>query len=153
MTSNMPYTKVIRWRIRLLWLALVAMLVFMVVIGELGLRSSRVITGFAYECGSFLYFVGLFYIIGRIIINNKLLKDRLRMKEQQLHERDEWRQHLHRMSGGYVMDAILVLHYVAAVAASCWDNTAFYVAFVLLVATALIKLAAEIAYGKGWIHT
>ena len=60
MTSNMPYTKVIRWRIRLLWLALVSMLVFMVAIGELGLRSSQVITGFAYDCGNFLYWCGLF---------------------------------------------------------------------------------------------
>ena len=152
MTSNMPYTKVIQRRIRLLWLALAAMLIFMVVIGELGLRSSQVITGFAYDCGNFLYWCGLFYIIGRIIINKKLLKDRLRLKEQQLRERDEWRQHLHRMSGGYVMDATLVVHYVAAVAASCWNNTAFYVAFTLLATAALLKLVAEIAYGKGWIH-
>ena len=150
MTFNMPYAKVIQWRIRLLWLALAAMLVFMVVIGELGLRSSRVITGFAYDCGNFLHWCGLFYIIGRII-NKKLLKDRLRLKAQQLREKDEWRQHLHRMSGGWVMDAMLTLTYIAAVAASCCDNTAFYTAFALLVAAALLKLIAEIAYGKGWI--
>ena len=132
--------------------ALVAMLVFMVVIGELGLRSSRVITGFAYECGSFLYWRGLFYIIGRIIINKRLLKDRLRMKEQQLRERDEWRQYLHRMSGGWVMDTMLALAYIAAVTASCCDNKAFYTAFALLTAAALLKLIAEIGYGKGWIH-
>ena len=110
MTCKKPYTKIIQRRIRLLWLALFGMLVFMVVIGVLGLHSSKVITGFAYDCGNFLYWCGLFYIIGRIIINKKLLKDRLRLKEQQLRERDEWRQHLHRMSGGWVMDAMLVLH-------------------------------------------
>ena len=152
MTCKKPYTKIIQRRIHLLWLALFGMLVFMVVIGELGLRSSKVITGFAYDCGNFLYWCGLFYIIGRIIINKKLLKDRLRLKEQQLRERDEWRQHLHRMSGGWVMDAMLVISYLAAVAASCWSNETFYVAFGLLVSAALLKLAAEIAYGKGWIR-
>ena len=153
MTSNMPYTKVIRWRIRLLWLALVAMLVFMVVIGELGLRNSQVITGFAYDCGNFLYWCGLFYIIGRIIINKKLLKDRLRLKEQQLRERDEWRQHLHRMSGGYVMDVFLVIGWIASIAASCYSNEAFYAAYGLLFIAALLKGGAYLAFYKGWIHT
>ena len=151
MTCKKSYTKIIQRRIRLLWLALFGMLVFMVVIGELGLRSSRVITGFAYDCGNFLYWCGLFYIIGRIIINKKLLKDRLRLKEQQLRERDEWRQYLHRMSGGWVMDAMLMLCYIAAIAASCHSNETFYVAFGLLVIAALLKLAAEVAYGKGWL--
>lgn len=151
MTCKTSYTKKIQWRIRLLWLALAAMLVFMVVIGELGLHSSKVITGFAYTAGNFLYWLGLFYIIGRIIINRKLLKDRLRLKEQQRHERDERNQYLHRMSGGWVMDVMLVLCYIAAVAGSCWSNETFYVAFGLLVCAALLKLAAEIAYGKGWL--
>ena len=150
MTSNMSYTKVIKWRIRLLWLALIAMLVFMVVIGETGARDSRVITGMAYDWGNFLYWLGLFYIIGRIIINKKLLKDRLRLKEQQLRERDEWRQHLHRMSGGWVMHTMLVIAYIAAVTTSCYDTKAFYTAFGLLVVAALLKLVAEIGYGKGW---
>ena len=153
MICNMTYTKRIQWRIRLLGLALIGMLIFMVVIGELGLHSSRVVTGFAYTGGDLLYWTGFFYIIGRIIINCKLLKDRQRLKEQQLRERDERNQHLHRMSGGWVMDATLVLCYIAAVAASCWSNETFYVAFGLLVGAALLKLAAEIAYGKGWIRT
>ena len=82
MTSKINYTKTIQWRIRFLWLALLAMLVFMVVIGELGLHSSRVVTGFAYEGSSFLYWCGLFYIIGRIIINKKLLKDYCKFLQQ-----------------------------------------------------------------------
>jgi len=151
MTSKQPYTHIIKWRIRLLWLAVVGMLIFMVLIGELGLRSSRVVTGFAYDCGNFLYWCGLFYLIGRIILNHKLLKDRLRLKEQKLRELDERNQYLHRMSGGWVMDAMLALCYIAAVVTSCWSNETFYVAFGLLVAAALLKLIAEIAYGKGWL--
>lgn len=151
MTSKMSYTKTIQWRIRFLWLALIAMLIFMVFIGITGARDSRIITGIAYDWGNFLYWLGLFYIIGRIIINKKLLKDRLRLKEQQLRERDEWRQYLHRMSGGWVMDAMLVITYIATVTTSCYDNHAFYAAFGLLVCAALLKLTAEIAYGKGWL--
>ena len=151
MTCKKTYAAVIRQRIRLLWLALLAMLVFMVVIGELGLRSSQVITGFAYDCGNFLYWCGLFYIIGRICLNKKLLKDRQRLKAQQLREFDERNRYLHRMSGGWVMDAYLVIAYIAAVTASCCSNQAFYAAFGLLTAAALLKLVAEIGYGKGWI--
>ena len=149
MTCKMPYTKKVQWRLRLLWLALAAMLIFMVMIGELGLRSSKVVTGFAYTLGGVMYWAGLFYIIGRIIINNKLLKDRLRLKEQQLRERDERNQHLHRMSGGWVMDAMLVVCYLSAVAASCWSNETFYVAFGLLVCAALLKGGAYWAYSTG----
>ena len=57
------------------------------------------------------------------------------------------------MSGGWVMDIMLALAYIAAVTASCCDNKAFYTAFALLTAAALLKLIAEIGYGKGWIHT
>lgn len=151
MTCKMNYPKIIQWRIRFLWLALIGMLIFMVVVGEFGARDSRIVTGFAYKWGGLLYWVGLFYIIGRIIINKKLLKDRLRLKEQQRRERDEWRQYLHRMSGGWVMDVMLVISYLAAVAASCWSNEAFYAAFGLLVIAALLKLITEVAYGKGWL--
>ena len=152
LTCKKPYTRVIQHRIHCLWLALIAMLIFMVLIGELGLHSSKIITGFAYDCGNFLYWCGLFYIVGRIIINNNLFKDRLRLKEQQRRELDERNQYLHRMSGGWVMDTMLALAYIAAVTASCCDNKAFDTAFALLTAAALLKLIAEIGYGKGWIH-
>lgn len=102
--------------------------------------------------GNILYWTGLFYLIGRIIINRKLLRDRLRLKEKQLQEYDERNQYLHPMSGGWVMDSMLVISYIAAVAASCYDNRAFYAAFGLLVTAALLKGVAEIAYGKGWLR-
>ena len=151
MTFNMPYAKVIQWRIRLLWLALTAMLVFMVVIGELGLRSSRVMSDFTARTSNVFYWWGMIYIIVRIVMNKKLLKDRLRLKEQQLRERDEWRQHLHRMSGGYVMDVFLVIGWIASIAASCYSNEAFYTAYGLLFIAALLKGGAWLAFSKGWI--
>lgn len=153
MTCKTSYQNLIRWRIRLLWLALTAMLVFMVYIGETGRRDSRVITGIAYNLGNLLYWAGLICIIARIVINRKLLHDRLRLKAQQLREWDEGRQHLHRMSGGWVMDAMLVVSYIAAVTASCYDNAAFYAAFGLLAAAALLKVGAHLAYSRGWLRT
>lgn len=151
MTCKMSYQNVIRWRIRFLWLALIAMLVFMVFIGETGRRDSRIVTGIAYDWGNLLYWAGLIFIIARIVINRKLLKDRLRMKERQLREWDEGRQYLHRMSGGFVMDAMLAVSYIAAVTASCYNNEAFYAAFGLLACAALLKGGAYLAYSKGWI--
>lgn len=151
MTCKMNYARLIKWRIRLLWLAFIAMLIFMVIIGEIGARDSRIVTGLAYTLGGQMYWFGLIYVIVRLVINKKLLKDRLRLKEQQLRERDERNQHLHRMSGGWVMDVMLVISYLAAVAASCWSNEAFYAAFGLLVIAALLKFFAVLAYGKGWL--
>lgn len=151
MTCKMNYQNVIRWRIRFLWLALIAMLVFMVFIGETGRRDSRIVTGIAYDWGNLLYWAGLIFIIARIVINRKLLKDRLRMKERQLREWDEGRQYLHRISGGFVMDAMLAVSYIAAVTASCYNNEAFYAAFGLLACAALLKGGAYLAYSKGWI--
>ena len=152
MTSKQPYTQIIKWRIRLLWLALAAMLVFMVVIGELGLRSSRIMSDFTARTSNVFYWWGMLWIIFRIVMNKKLLKDRLHLKEQQLRERDEWRQHLHRMSGGWVMDVFLVIGWVASIAASCYSNEAFYAAYGLLFIAALLKGGAYLAYDKGWLR-
>ena len=151
MTSNTPYTKVIRWRIRLLWLALAGMLAFMVFIGETGARDSRMMSAFTAGASNAFYWLGMVWIIVRIVANKKLLRDRLRLKAQQLRERDELRQHLHRMSGGWVMDIFLVLAWLTAIVASCYSNEAFYTAYALLVAAALLKVGAWLACSKGWL--
>ena len=56
------------------------------------------------------------------------------------------------MSGGWVMDAMLAIAYIAAVTASCYDNAAFYAAFGLLIAAALLKAGAYLAYSRGWLR-
>ena len=151
MTCKLRYTQRIRLRICLLWLALAAMLIFMVAAGEMGLRDSRIITGFAYSCGNLMFWGGLVFIIARIVINRRLLRDRLRLQEQQLQELDERNRYLHQMSGGPVMDATLLLAYAGAVTASCFSTDAFYAAFGLLVCAAVLKAGAYLALAKGWI--
>ncbi len=151
MMRKISYTTQIRWRLRLLWLALAAQLVLMVIIGEMGLRDSRVITGFAYSCGNLMFWAGMIFLIARIVINRRLLRDKLRLKEQQLLERDERNRYLHQMSGGWVMDALLLLAYIGAVVGSCTEVAAFYTAFGLLVCAAILKGGAYLAYSKGWL--
>lgn len=151
MTCKLSYTQSIRWRIRLLWAALAAMLIFMVCIGEAGLRDSRVITGLAYTGGNLLYWGGLAWIIFRIAVNRRMLRDRARLKAQQLLEWDERNQHIHRMSGGWVMDAVLLMCYLATVVASCCNMAAFYAAFGLLTCAALLKAGAVWAYSRGML--
>jgi len=153
MMHKLSYTKRIRWRIRLMWLALAAMLVFMVVAGEVGLRDSRVITGFAYGCSNLMFWGGLFFLIARIIANRRLLRDRLRLKERQLNEQDERNRFLHQASGGIAMDATLLLAYVGAVIASCISPDAFYAAFGLLICAACIKAVLWLACARGWLPT
>lgn len=151
MTCKLTYPQQIRWRLRLLWLALAAQLVLMVVIGEMGLRDSRVITGLAYTGGSMMFWGGMIFLIARIVVNRRLLRDKLRLKEQQLLERDERNQYLHHMSGGWVMDALLILAYVGAVIASCCSVEAFYAAFGLLACASALKGGAYMAYSRGWL--
>ena len=151
MTSNTPYTKVIQWRIRLLWLVLAILLIIMIVAGETGGRDTRFMSRFTAQGGYVLYWWGMIWVVIRIVMNKKLLKDRLRLKAQQLRERDELRQHLHRMSGGWVMDVFLVLAWLTAIIASCYSNEAFYAAWALLAAAALLKGGAYLAYSKGWV--
>lgn len=151
MKHNTSYTKMIRWRIRLLWLALAGMLVFMVLIGETGARSSLLMSDFTAKTSNALYWGGMIYIIYRIVVNKKLLHDRNRLKEQQHRERDEFHQHLHRMSGGWVMDLYLTLCWITAIVTSCYSNEAFYAAFGLLTAAVLIKGFAYIAGNNGWL--
>ena len=153
MKYNLTYPQQIKWRIRLLWAALAAMLILMVVIGEMGLRDSRVVTGYAYTCSNQMFWGGMIYIVARIIINKRRLQDRQKLKAQQLRERDERNQYLHRMSGGCAMDAMLLITYVASVIAGCFSNAAFYTAASLLLCAVLLKSAAYLAYSHAFART
>ena len=70
-----PYTQRLRWRVRLLWLAIAAMLVYMVVVAELGGGDSRKITRFADMVSDILFFGGLVWLGCRIARTQKLLKN------------------------------------------------------------------------------
>lgn len=105
------YSEKIRWRIRISWVILLLMIVYMIVVAELGGGDSRIVTDLADMAGDIIFFGGIIYVISMIIHNRKLLKNRLLLKEQHLTEQDERNQYLHDKSGGTVMDILmLILH-------------------------------------------
>ena len=65
------YTDRIRWRIRLLWVLIFAMLVYMVVVVELGGGDSRRMTELAAVTSRIIFFGGLIYVGTRIHHNRK----------------------------------------------------------------------------------
>ena len=65
--KHLTYTREIQWRIRALWLLLTGMLVYMVLIAELGGGDSRMMTPLADKFSRIVFFGGLGYVIGRIL--------------------------------------------------------------------------------------
>ncbi len=139
---QLTYTEKIRWRIRVLWLTILCMLVYMVVVVELGGGDSRVMSRLANVISDLIFFGGLAYILSRIIHNNKLLKNRMLLKEQMRSEQDERNQYLHSKSGGIVLDVLLLCLLLITLTASLFHMAAFYTAVSVLVLAIFLKLGA-----------
>lgn len=137
--DEMSFSQKIAWRVRLLWALLVGMLIYMVAVAELGGGDSRIMTPLADNASRLIFFGGLIYVGYRIRYNKKLLRDRLKMKAQQMKEQDERNQYLHDKSGGLVVDILLVLLLIAACTAALFDMSAFYMAYAILLAAAALK--------------
>ena len=123
------YPQTIRWRIRVLWLVLAALAIYMIVGVALGGGDSRVITRFGDMVGDILLFGGMVYVICRIIHNKRLLKHREEMKEQQRQELDERNCYLHEKSGGVVMDVLLIAFMAATMTAAYFNTVVFTLLF------------------------
>lgn len=145
-SDSLTYTQKIRLRIRFLWLALILMLVYMVVVSELGGGDSRMMTDLATTVSKVLFFGGMVYLIARIVHNKKLLQNRLRMKEQMRNEQDERNQYLHDKSGGTVLDLLLIVELFVTVTAALFNMPAFYTALCLLLVTLFLKITAYLFY-------
>ena len=81
-SEKLSYTDKIKWRIRISWMVLVAMLIYMFIVGETGGGDSGIMTDLANTASSVIFFGGMIYIIAGIVHNKKILKNRLLMKEQ-----------------------------------------------------------------------
>ena len=142
--TGMPYTQRLRWRVRLLWLAIAAMLVYMVVVAELGGGDSR----FADMVSDILFFGGLVWLGCRIARTKKLLKNQQLRSRQRLEEQDERNRYLHDKTGGVVLDLLLYLLVLVTVTAGLFDTAAFYTAFSVLAAAVVLKGAAWWVYSR-----
>lgn len=131
-SEHLSYTEKIKWRIRLLWILLIAMLVYMVIIGETGGGDSRIMTKLANIVSRVIFFGGFIYVIYRIVSLKNLLKNRLLLKEQMRLEQDERNQYLHDKSGGIVVDLLLIVQLFVTVTTALYNMTAFHVSVALL---------------------
>lgn len=135
------YTDKIKRRIRFLWIVVVAMLAYMVFVGETG-GDSRIMTDFAEAVSRILFFGGLIYVLCRIAHNKKLLKNRMLLKEQMQQEQDERNQYLHDKSGGTVLDILLLFLLFVTETAALFNMAAFYVSVLILSVAILLKVIA-----------
>lgn len=148
--AKAPCEKRIRRRIALWWCVIIALLAWMIIVGETG-GDSRMMTDLAERMGRILYFGGMIYAACRIRWNRKLLADRMLLKEQAIRERDEYNRALHLHSGGIAMDAVLIILYLATMTAAFYSMPAFYMAYGLLLTAAAIKGGLYLAHVRGWL--
>ena len=142
------YTKKIHRRIWALWGILLFMLVYMVVVGELGGGDSRFMTPLADLVSRVIFFGGMICVIWRLIYNKKLLKDRQLLQQQRLLEQDERNQYLHSASGGIVMDILLFVLLFVTCTAAMFSMEAFYAVFTVLVVAVGLKVGVYFIYRK-----
>ncbi len=149
--TKMKFADQIKWRIRILWCMVIALLAYMVIVSETGGGDSRIQTRLAETLGSMMFFGGLIWTGWRIHYHKKLLADRLRLKAQALAERDEYTRMLHLRSGGPVMDAMLLILYIATMTAAMYNMDMFHMAYGLFLAAAALKGGMYWAVSKGWV--
>lgn len=124
---------------------LVLMLIYMVVMGELG-GDSRVMTDLANTISDFIFLGGIIYTTTRIVHNKKLLKNKLLLKEQLQSEQDERNQYLHDKSGGIALDLLLIFQLFITVTTALLNMPAFYTALTLLLITLFLKAGLYLFY-------
>ena len=144
--KRMPYAQIIRWRIRVSYALLALMLAYMVLVAEMGGGDSRKMTDLASAVSRLLFFGGV--VVSRIVHNKRLLRDRARLREQQMREQDERNQYLHDKSGGAALDILLVLLLFATVTAALFSMAAFSAVFPLLLVALAIKGGLYALYSR-----
>ena len=147
--KQLTYSDKIRWRIRALWLLLFFMLVYMVVIGEMHLGDSRIMTTLADDVSRIIFFGGMIWVIYKIIRSKKLLKNQYLLKREMKNELDERNRYLHDKSGGIVWDIMFVSLLFVTLTTSLTNMPAFYTSFTLLCVAVILKLVTYFVY-KGY---
>lgn len=146
--KNRSFTDKVKSRIRILWGILILMLIYMVVVGELGLGDSRFMTQLAETVSRIIFFGGLLYVIILIIHNKKLLNNRVLLLEQERNKLDERQQFLHDKSGGIIVDILLLLLLFVTCTTALCNMPAFYTALSILLITIALKVLSYIIYNK-----
>ena len=127
-----PFSEVVRRRNRILTAVLLLMVIYMIVVGELGLGDSRMMNRAAEMVSRGIFFGGIIWIAVRIAQNRKMLRDRSLLKEKLLAEKEEMRHAAHEKSGGAVWDAVCICQLFVTLTASLMNMAAFGSACVTL---------------------
>lgn len=143
--KQLNYTKKIHLRIKMSYVLLVLMLIYMVIMGELG-GDSRIMTNLANFISDCIFFGGIIYIIARIVHNKKLLKNRILLKEQLQTEQDERNQYIHDKSGGLAVDLLLIMELFVTMTTALLNMPAFYTSLVILLVTLFLKAGLYFFY-------
>lgn len=144
--KKLSFSDKIKWRIRVLWMILFLMFAYIVVIGEMKLGDSRVMTTFAEDVSRIIFFGGMIWVIYKIVQNKKLLNNQCLLKQKIMAEKDERNQYLHDKSGGIVWDILFVCLLFITLTASLSNMPAFYVSFALLCIAVGLKLITYFFY-------
>lgn len=144
--KKLPFEKKILLRIYGLWLLFFSMLVYMVVVGELELGDSRMMTPLAETVSRVIFFGGMIYVLHKIHYYKKLLQNPWKMKEKLIHEKDEWNRYLHDKSGGFAWDCLFFIQLFLTLTASLMDMKAFYFSIITLFAMIILKSALYLYY-------
>ena len=79
--KKLSFSDKIKWRIRVLWMILFLMFAYIVVIGEMKLGDSRVMTTLAEDVSRIIFFGGMIWVIYKIVQNKKLLNNQCLLKQ------------------------------------------------------------------------
>lgn len=145
---NKNYPKKIKMRIRIYSIMIVIMLIYMFVIGELGLGDSRKMSSLASDVGRYIIFGGLLYLIIKIVSLRKILRNEKKLLEEFQYELDERKQYIYDKSGGIVVDILLVILLFITCSLAMYDNMMFNTAFAILIITVGLKFISYLIYSR-----
>lgn len=146
--KDRTFSEKVKIRIRSLWVVLILMLVYMIIVGEIGWGDTRFMTSMAETVSTIIFFGGLIYIIVKIIQNKKLLSHRQLLLSQSKKETDERQQFLRDKSGGIVVDILLVCLLFITCTTALLNMPAFYVSFTILSITVILKVISYTVYSR-----
>ena len=126
----------------------VIMLIYMFVIGELGLGDSRKMTSLAQDVSRIIFFGGLLYLIIKIRSLKKILRNENKLLERFQYELDERKQYIYNKSGGIVVDILIVILLFITCTLAMYNNNMFNTAFAILLITVVLKFIFYLILSK-----
>ena len=142
------YVKRVKMRIGAYWGLLLLMIIFMVVVGEMGLSDSRVMSALARNVSSYILFGGMIYVITRIVHWNKILKDKYVIQAEFAAEADERKEFLHYKSGGLLFDIMLFALLCITCVTGVSNDVAFRTSFGILLIAVVLKVIGYVVYSR-----